>query len=553
MPSRVGAQRGTRSRRLLVIAAFVSSGVVATVTANPTGTVAAVDCTTQVNDTVAKLVPCITTSDLWNHMIKFQQIADANPGPDGHASRNSGEPGYKASVDYVASVMQAAGYNVTIQTYTFPYFAFTAIPTFSQASPTARTFVLDADFTAGSAAGTVTGGTVQAAGGIIIPATATPSSSSGCTAADFTEISGRVALVQRGTCTFGTKALNAQAAGASGIIIFNEGNPDRTDVFSGILTDAAGNTVVPSIPVMFTSFAVGSSLFSQATSGTPPVVSIDVKGVSRLNEPDFNVIAESKGGDKNHVVVVDAHLDAIFGAGMLDNASGSATILDIAQQMKNVTPRNKLRFIWFGGEELGLLGSTFYVNNLSANELSHIGYDLDADVTATPNYVIGVLDPAAGDLFGRQVISTFPNRVYKSSTVARDQAIAYFDSVGLNHELFSPDGTDAFSFNQAGIPASGLLTGQDCCKNAGDVALFGGSLGNFEGNVPSTDGGCVDNAFRWCDNLSNNDPNVLTFMSKAFATQVVQMAFDTKVMSASNNSVIKTKTGPHTPRGKLAA
>jgi len=535
-----------------VVGAFVSTGV-AVVTANSSGA-AAVDCSTQVNDTPAKLVPCITTADLWNHMVKFQAIADANPGPDGHASRNSGEPGYKASVDYVAAAMQAAGYNVTIQTYTFPYFAFTARPTFSQISPTPRTFVLDTDFTAGPAGGTAIGKTVQAAGGIIIPPTATPSSASGCTAADFSGfVSGRVALVQRGTCTFGTKALNAQAAGASGIIIFNEGNPDRTDVFSGILTDAAGNTVVPNIPVMFVPFALGSSLFTQATSTTPPVVSIDVQGVSNPNALDYNVIAESKGGDKNHVVVVDAHLDAIFGAGMLDNASGSATILDIAQQMKNVTPRNKLRFIWFGGEELGLLGSTFYVNNLSSNDLSHIGYDLDADVTATPNYLIGVLDPAAVDLFGRQVISTFPNRVYKSSTVARDQAIAYFDSVGLNHELFSPDGTDAFSFNAAGIPASGLLTGQDCCKNAGDVALFGGFLGNFEGNVPGTDGGCVDNPFRWCDNLSNNDPNVLTFMSKAFATQVVQMAFDTKVMSASNNSVIKTKLAPHTPRGKLAA
>ncbi|MEY2446202.1 MAG: hypothetical protein QOE00_2782, partial [Ilumatobacteraceae bacterium] len=528
--SRVGAQRTARSWKVLVIAAFVSTGVAA-VTANSTGAVAAANCTTQVNDTVAKLIPCITKSDLWNHMVKFQAIADANPGPDGHPSRNSGEPGYKASVDYVAKVMKAAGYDVTIQTYTFPYFAFTAKPTFAEVSPTARTFVLDTDFTAGSAAGTATGQTVKAAGGIIIPATATPSSSSGCTAADFTGFAGRVALVQRGTCTFGTKALNAQAAGASGIIIFNEGNPGRTDVFSGILSDAAGNPVTPTIPVMFTSFAVGSSLFSQTTSTTPPVVSIDVRGVSNPNALDYNVIAESKGGDKNHVVVVDAHLDAIFGAGMLDNASGSATILDVAQMMKNVTPRNKLRFIWFGGEELGLLGSSFYVNNLSSSDLSHIGYDLDADVTATPNYVVGVLDPAAGDLFGRQVISTFPNRVYKASTVARDQAIGYFDSVGLNHELFSPDGTDAFSFNVAGIPASGLLTGQDCCKNAGDVALFGGSLGNFEGTVPGTDGGCVDNPFRWCDNLSNNDPNVLTFMSKAFATQVVQMAFDTKVMS----------------------
>ncbi len=547
--SNVTGKSRTRSWKVLVAAVCIGSGVA--VVTNSNGAAAVVDCTTQVNDTVAKLVPCITKTDLWNHMIQFQTIADANSGADGHPSRNSGEPGYKASVDYVAAKMQAAGYDVTIQTYTFPYFQFTAKPTFFEVSPTARTFVLDSDFTAGSAAGSVSGKTVQAAGGIIIPATATPSSASGCTLADFTGFEpGHVALVQRGACTFGTKALNAKAAGALGIIIFNEGNPGRTAVFSGILQDDAGNPVSPNIPVMFTSFAVGSSLLSETT---PPVVSIDVRAVSNPNAVDYNVIAESKGGDKNHVVVVDAHLDAIFGAGMLDNASGSATILDIAQMMTNVTPRNKLRFIWFGGEELGLLGSSFYVNNLNQNDLNHIGYDLDADVMATPNYVIGVLDPAAGDLFGRQVISTFPSRVYKASTVARDQAIDYLNSVGLKNELFSPDGTDAFSFNAAGIPASGMLTGQDCCKNAGDVALFGGSLGNFEGTVPGTDGGCVDNPFRWCDNLSNNDPNVLTFMSKAFATQVVQMAFDTKVMSASNNSVIKPKPAPHPPKGKFVA
>src|SRR5205807_1086985 len=209
-------------------------------------------------------------------------------------------------------------------------------------------------------------------------------------------------------------------------------------------------------------------------------------------------------------------------------------ILDIAQKMSKVRPLHKLRFIWFGGEELGLLGSAYYVKNLSASDLGRIGYDLDADVTATPNYIIGILDPAAPDFFGRTVSTTFPSNVYGPSQISRDQSIRYFDSIGKNHELFSPVGTDAFSFNQAGIPASGLLTGQDCCKSQDEVNLFGGSLGNYEGNVPSFDGGCVDNPFRWCDNLSNNDPNVLTFMSKAFANMVVQMAFDTKVMSASN-------------------
>src|SRR5437879_13583217 len=96
--------------------------------------------------------------------------------------------------------------------------------------------------------------------------------------------------------------------------------------------------------------------------------------------------------------------------------------------MQNVYPTNKLRFIWFGGEELVLLGSSVYVNNLSSSELSHIGYDLDADVTATPNYLIGVLDPAAPDLFGRTVSSTFTDRHEKSATIARAQRTSTYRS-----------------------------------------------------------------------------------------------------------------------------
>jgi hypothetical protein len=500
-------------------------------------------CDTQANDTPSKLIPCITQKDLWAHMQQFQAIADANPSPaDGKPSRNSGEPGYKASADYVASVMRAAGYDVTLQPYKFTYYAFTAPPAFSEVSPTAHTYPVGVEWNPGQSTGTANAA-LQPAGGIVLPPTSAPSSSSGCTAADFSGfVSGRIALIQRGSCNFGVKVQNAQAAGASGVVVFNEGNPGRTDLLNGSLVDAAGNPIIPTIPVAFTSFDTGLTLYNQyQASTTPPVMNLSIKALVNPNADDWNVIAESKGGDKNHVVVVDAHLDAIYGAGMLDNASGSATILDIAQKMKNVNPLNKLRFIWFGGEELGLLGSSYYVNSLSSNDLSHIGYDLDADVTATPNYIVGVLDPAAPDFFGGTVTTTFPNRVYKASTLARDQAVGYFDSVGLNHEFLSPTGTDAFNFNAVGIPASGLLTGQDCCKNQHEVDLFGGSLGNFEGNIPGFDGGCVDNPFRWCDNLSNNVPAVLTFMSKAFASMVVQMAFDTKVMSASSSAVYNKK------------
>ena len=536
MPKRLGLRRP----RWWVVLTCAAVGLGLAAVPSVRAAAAPAQCDTQVNDTPSKLLPCITTDDLWNHMKAFQAIADANPGPDGHASRNSGEPGYKASADYVAQVMTQAGYDVHIQTYKFDYFAYAGVPTLSEVSPTAHDYAVTTEFNPGQSTGTANA-SLQPAGGIVIPPTATPSSASGCTAADFSGfVPGRIALIQRGTCTFSQKVQNAQGAGAIGVIIFNEGNPGRTNVFGGSLSS------IPTIPVAFTSFAIGQDLYNQYQQAVQnntalPVMSLTIKGIVKPNTDDYNVIADSKGGDPNHVVVVDAHLDAIYGAGMLDNASGSATILDIAQQMKNVNPRNKLRFIWFGGEELGLFGSAAYINSLSSSDKSHIGYDLDADVTATPNYIIGVLDPAGPDLFGRTVTQTFPNRVYKASTIARDQAIGYFDSIGLKHELFSPVGTDAISFNQVGIPASGLLTGQDCCKSQAEVDLFGGSVGNYEGNLGTSDGGCVDNPFRWCDNLSNNDPTVLTFMSKAFATMVVQMAFDTKVMSASNNTVINQK------------
>ncbi|GAA3086611.1 hypothetical protein JOF29_007720 [Kribbella aluminosa] len=480
-------------------------------------------------------------------MVKFQQIANANPGADGHPSRNSGEPGYKASADYVAAVMRAAGYNVRLQEYKFHYTSFVGTPVLREDSPTPHSFGLVTDFNPAAVAGSASA-KVQPAGGIVVPATPTPSSASGCAASDFAGfVPGNIALIQRGTCTFAQKVANAEAAGASAAVIFNEGNPGRTGAFSGSLAGTEN------IPVLFTSYAVGTQLLAQYVPGTGPVLTADVHLIDDPNRSDWNVIADSKGGDPNNVLVIDAHLDAIFGAGMLDNASGSATILDIAQQLKNTSTRNKLRFIWFGGEELGLLGSQYYVNTLPAAELAKIKFDLDADVTATPNYVAGVLDPKDGvTLFGRGPGTAMPPSIFAPSAIGRDFGIGYLNSIGKNHILFSSDGTDAFSFQLAGVPASGVLTGQDCCKLASDVALFGGFEGNFEGNVPSTDGGCVDNPFRWCDNLSNNDPTVMTWMSKTFANMVAHMAYDTQVFNATKPGTGHAKAAVARPTAKNA-
>src|SRR3954464_10270711 len=152
-------------------------------------------CDNRVNDTPRKLVPCITTDDLWNHMQAFQAIADANPGADGHPSRNSGEPGYRASVDYVADAMRKAGYDVTIQPYTFTYSSYVGTPSLSEVSPTPRSFTLVDEWNPGNSQGDATGAQVKPAGHTVMPPTPSPSSASGCNPSDFdSSFAGKIAL-----------------------------------------------------------------------------------------------------------------------------------------------------------------------------------------------------------------------------------------------------------------------------------------------------------------------------------------------------------------------
>mgnify|MGYP003693934213 CR=1 FL=1 len=153
--------------------------------------------------------------------------------------------------------MRAAGYDVTLQEYKFHYFSFVGTRCCGRSRRrrirlgSARTSTLDQSPVRRAA-------TLQPAGGIVVPATPTPSSASGCSASDFAGfVAGNIALIQRGTCTFAQKVANAEAAGASAAVIFNEGNPGRTSLFSGSLAGTEH------IPVIFTSYAVGTQLLGQ--------------------------------------------------------------------------------------------------------------------------------------------------------------------------------------------------------------------------------------------------------------------------------------------------
>jgi Zn-dependent M28 family amino/carboxypeptidase len=408
----------------------------------------------------------VTVPNMLQHEQVLQSIANANGG-----TRLAGTSGNVQTVDYIASTMTAAGWAVQKQPFVFPYFQELAPATFSQSAPSTQTFVNGADFATMTYSGSrdVTAN-VTAVGPLNVPIGSTPAGTtiSGCAAADFAGFPvGNIALVQRGTCTFGAKAANAAAAGASAIVIFNEGQPGRTDAIAGTLGAPAN------IPALGATYQLGVDAVTALRNNQTVTWHITTSTISE-NRTTYNVVADSPWGDTNRTVVVSAHNDSVAaGPGINDDGSGTAMDLELARQLgkEGQLPRNHVRFLWVGAEEEGLLGSNFYVASLSPAERSKIIAMLDFDMVASPNYARQVYD-GDGSTFGSNLSG--PN----GSGLIESLFGAWFDSQGQAHEPIPFDGrSDYVAFTNAGIPAGGIFTGAEKIKTAEEQALFGGTAG----------------------------------------------------------------------------
>ncbi|MGH2652445.1 MAG: M20/M25/M40 family metallo-hydrolase, partial [Actinomycetota bacterium] len=287
-------------------------------------------------------------------------------------------------------------------------------------------------------------------------------------ASDFpAEVAGNIALIQRGTCTFHDKALNAQTAGAAGVIIFNEGQPGRTDVIGGTLGSPDFT-----IPVVDTTFALGEDTYNRITNlGQTVVMHLATTTISETRTTE-NIIADTASGRGDRTVVVGAHLDSVAaGPGMNDNGSGSATILEVAEEFSDlgIQPTNRVRFAWWGAEEEGLLGSQFYVSQLSKRDIKNIAVNLNFDMLGSPNFVRFVYDGDGSDT---------PVKGPTGSANVEDVFLDYFTSQGLETEPTAFDGrSDYGPFIAVGIPAGGLFSGAEVLKTPAQVAIYGGIAG----------------------------------------------------------------------------
>jgi Zn-dependent M28 family amino/carboxypeptidase len=394
-----------------------------------------------------ELSQSVTGEAMMAHLTKLQEIADANGG-----NRALGQPGYDASVDYVANALRDKGFDVDTPEFEV------RIPWADEPSLTVAGNKVKAkpmEFTIG----TPEGGT---SGPIVV---ARSEDTPGCTASDYDglPVDGAIVLVDRGSCPFGGKQAVAAQRGAVALIVAN--NEDGEEIPGGTL----GETTDVKIPVISVTKAAGEQLRREPGARTE----INLNAGVRI-ERTRNVIAQTKTGSTADVVMVGAHLDSVpEGPGINDNGSGVAAVLETALQLgSSPQVNNAVRFGFWGAEETGLLGSNDYLESIDIDGLRDIALYLNFDMLGSPN-------PGYFTYDGDQSATPDPRqgvpRVPEGSAAIERTLTAYLDRAGKPGEDTSFDGrSDYDGFTRAGIPAGGLFSGAEEKMSAEQAELWGG-------------------------------------------------------------------------------
>lgn len=406
------------------------------------------------------------------HLIALQRIADTAGNNGTRAVANGttvqNPTGYQASVDYVAKQMRSYGFKVQVKDFTYPVSDYVGQTLTVGAN---RFTIYKMNESIDTPVGGVSGSLA------VVPENA---AGTGCTAADFATQSyaGTIAVIRRGGCTFAIKAQNAAAAGAVAAVISNN--------VPGPLTNVTIGAPGP-IPVGGISQADGNAVATR--NGVASTVDMRVVLVDKVAQ---QVIAQTKTGRADNVVMLGAHLDSVAaGPGINDNGSGSAALLEIASQLGG-SPKtnNAVRFAWWGAEELGLLGSEYYVQNLSFSQQLDISMYLNFDMIGSPNAGYFVYDGNDSDGEGAG-----PGP-YGSEQIEQTFVSFFNDRLKVQTEGTDFDGrSDYGPFIAVGIPSGGLFTGAEGIKTQDQVDLWGGTAG-------SAYDPCYHQA---CDTLGNVD------------------------------------------------
>ncbi|PTX55359.1 aminopeptidase YwaD [Melghirimyces profundicolus] len=246
-----------------------------------------------------------------------------------------------------------------------------------------------------------------------------------------TDVEGKIALIRRGEFTFYEKVQNAARAGAIGAIIFNHSE--------GQINGTLGQPT--EIPAISLSQSEGEGLLDILNAGETVTVTMtaDVEMSESYSQNVIGTLSPRKGSaDHTKTIVVGAHYDGVDTPAANDNASGTATLLEMARVLADQRLHHEVKVVFFGAEEVGLVGSHRYVEFLSEEERANTAAMINMDM-------VGV-----GDTIGIMTATE------DADSFVADMAEEYVKTLGEPYERTTSTRSDHVPFEEAGIPVAFL-------------------------------------------------------------------------------------------------
>ncbi|MCL2416062.1 MAG: M28 family metallopeptidase, partial [Defluviitaleaceae bacterium] len=149
-------------------------------------------------------------------------------------------------------------------------------------------------------------------------------------------------------------------------------------------------------------------------------------------------------GQSPQKIIVGAHYDSLNFPGASDNASGSALLLESAQRMLSIDNYYTIEYVFFGAEEIGLLGAYYYINSLTQEQRDNIIFMANADVLFEGEYFL--FGTAYMTDRGAVAANSITNRIEaiaeQVNAVHNTELISHVDAVhmGSDHLVFIDEG-----------------------------------------------------------------------------------------------------------------
>lgn len=464
-------------------------------------------------DSPRAMARAVTSTAMLSHLESLQAIARANDG-----NRAMGTAGHEASIHYLESVLGSAGYETIRQPLDITYDAVVSSSlTLQSRSPRP----IDHNPITYSPATPPRGVTAE----LVTPATPT-----GCLATDWVGqvVTGRIALVTRGGCTFAHKAEQAHTAGAVALLVANNEAGGFNATFA-----APDESLIPASTI---TRAEGATLLAALDSG-PVRVTFALAKVTEKRQT-YNLIAQTPEGRDDNVVMVGARLDSPqVGPGINEAGSAAAALLETAVQLAAAgRPNNTVRFAFWAGQGDGL-GADAYLRALDrlggTNDLGSvrdIATYIDVDVIGSPNYVVGIYD---ADTSSHPVERTVPH----GSTSVETLLSSWFDANGQAWIDVPFEGhPNATPFITKDIAVAGVFSGTTGMKSEAQADQFGGVAARpYDPNYRTS-----------ADTVGNVSAAALELMGDAVASTTFALSRSTAPVNGLSSRRVPSRVGGQT-------